>query len=347
MTLNRAASLTIVLIGLIFGMVVAKDFLIPIVIAVCLWYVTVSISRVIGRLKLGKWSPSPAICTILAAIVIIAFVFVSIEIVVQSVESMVEAAPSYQARFEDLLARMLVAFNLERMPSSAQILEKVDFRPLISELGVNLSGFAGNTFLVIIYTIFLLLEQGMLPRKWRASFTSKDHFIHANRTMERISNSVREYISVKAGMSFLTAAASWVVMVAVGLDFAVFWAFLIFLLNFVPNIGSLLATTFPVLLALLQFDTLTEMFILLVGIATVQFSVANFLEPRLLGRALNISSLVVLISLSLWGAIWGVIGMVLSVPLTVTIMIILAEFPETKPIAIWLSADGDVSEKEK
>ncbi|MEM7037311.1 MAG: AI-2E family transporter, partial [Bacteroidota bacterium] len=126
----------------------------------------------------------------------------------------------------------------------------------------------------------------------------------------------------------------------VGLDFAIFWAFLIFLLNFIPTFGSLAATIFPVVFSILQFDTWTPVIILLVGILATQMIIGNFLEPKLLGNRLNISSLVVLISLSVWGTIWGVIGMILAVPLTVAIMIILSEFESTLPIAIWLSADG-------
>ncbi|HHG86522.1 MAG TPA: AI-2E family transporter [Bacteroidetes bacterium] len=344
MTLNRTASLIIVLIGILFVMVVAKNFLIPIVMALCIWYIIVTISKGISRIRLGKLSLSPTLSTILATVVIMVAILFSIEIIVQSVERMVDAAPSYQQRFDDLIIKVLTLFNMEQLPSFAQILKGIDLKPLLAQVGGMLSGIAGNILLVIIYTIFLLLEQRMIPHKWKASFSSKGNFLQANQTMKRVSNSIREYLSVKTGMSLLTGGASYLVMILVGLDFAIFWAFLIFLLNFVPNIGSLIATAFPVLFSLLQFDTLTETFILLGAISLIQFAVSNFLEPRLLGNALNISGLVVLISLSLWGGIWGIIGMVLSVPLTVALMIILSQFPSTRVVAVWLSADGEVSQ---
>ena len=102
------------------------------------------------------------------------------------------------------------------------------------------------------------------------------------------------------------------------------------------------ATAFPVLFSILQYETLTNTAILLVVISVIQFAVANLLEPLLMGRTLNISALVTLISLSLWGSIWGITGMILSVPIMVTLIIIFSEFPSTRAIAVWLSADGKV-----
>jgi predicted PurR-regulated permease PerM len=335
MTLSRSASLAITLTAIIFLLIVAKDFLIPIAIAGCLWYITVAIAKVIAKTGLPG-----VVCTILASVVIISLILVSIEIIANNIETMINDAPTYQARVEDLRNKILVLLNIDHMPSSAQILEEIDLKPILSDLGASLSSFAGNLLLVIVYTIFLLLEQSSFPAKWRASFKSQEQFDQASKTMKRISTSVRNYISVKAAMSLLTAALSWLVMYLVGLEYAIFWSFLIFLMNFIPVIGSLVATSLPVLFSILQFESLTNTLILLVVIAGLYFSIANLLEPRLLGRTLNISGLVVLISLSLWGAIWGIIGMILSVPIMVTLIIILSEFPSTRAVAVWMSSDG-------
>lgn len=126
----------------------------------------------------------------------------------------------------------------------------------------------------------------------------------------------------------------------VGLDFAEFWALLIFFLNYIPNIGAIVATAFPAALALIQFESWWPFLEVTSGIVAIQFFVGNFLEPRLLGKSLNLSPLVILFALALWGAIWGVLGMFLSVPITVMMMIIFAHFDVTRPIAILLSQDG-------
>jgi AI-2 transport protein TqsA len=337
MSLSRFAYLTIAMFGTVYFLIVAQDLLIPIVIAGVIWYVTRSISDQIHRLGIPR-----ALCTILASVTIIVAIVVAVEIIANNVERMVLDAPTYQTRVEELKESLLAFLELERLPSFAQIFEEVDLQPLVGGIGASLSSFAGNFFLVLIYTVFLLLEQSTLPAKWKASFRNQEQLENATKTVNRISASVRNYISVKTAMSLLTAGLSWGVMAIIGLEYAVFWAFIIFLLNYIPAIGSMLATAFPVLFSILQYDTLTYTAILLVVITVIQFSVANLLEPLLMGRTLNISALVTLISLSLWGVIWGVTGMILSVPIMVTLIIIFSEFESTRAIAVWLSSDGNV-----
>ncbi len=101
---------------------------------------------------------------------------------------------------------------------------------------------------------------------------------------------------------------------------------------------------FPGLLALVYFDSLTPFLIIVLGLGTIQFLIGNLLEPRLMGNSLNLSGLVIMLSLSFWGAIWGVTGMLLCVPLTVMVLIICAQFPASRPVAVLLSADGEVGE---
>ncbi|MBT3423732.1 MAG: AI-2E family transporter, partial [Bacteroidetes bacterium] len=109
-----------------------------------------------------------------------------------------------------------------------------------------------------------------------------------------------------------------------------------------PTIGSLIATLFPSIIALVQFSSFSHFFLVLALIGAVQILVGNLLEPRIMGQTLNISPLVVIISLTFWGAIWGVLGMLLSVPIMVMLIIIFAQFENTKSIAVLLSAKGNV-----
>ncbi len=141
-------------------------------------------------------------------------------------------------------------------------------------------------------------------------------------------------------LSLTTAFASWFIMKSVGLDFSEFWALLIFFSQFYSNIGSIIATIFPALLALIQFESWLPFIIVTSGIVLVQFIVGNILEPRFLSNSLNLSPLVILVSLALWGAIWGILGMFLAVPITVMVMIIAAHFKSSRPLAILLSQDG-------
>ena len=135
-------------------------------------------------------------------------------------------------------------------------------------------------------------------------------------------------------------------MVIIGIDAPVFWSILIFIMNFIPTIGSLIATLFPAFFALLQFGEFAPFFYVLGGVEVVQIIVGNIIEPQLMGDSLNKSSLIVMLGLAAWGSIWGIMGMVLSVPITVMMIIVFSEIPSTRYIAIILSEKGDLHDQQ-
>ncbi len=221
-------------------------------------------------------------------------------------------------------------------------MDKVDVSELIIGVEGSVAKVAGNTGLIVIYVIFLLAEQRTFPLKIEALFPEAGRRKEVQIILSDIQKRTQTYIAVKTLLSLVTAVISYVVLVAVGLDLAGFWAFVIFLLAYIPTIGSLLGVIFPALMALLQFGGISEFLIIAVGLGAAQLVIGNVLEPRMMGRSLNLSSLVVIVSLAVWGSLWGVTGMFLSVPITVVLMIILAQFKQTRPIAILLSANGKV-----
>ncbi len=136
------------------------------------------------------------------------------------------------------------------------------------------------------------------------------------------------------------------VMLMIGIDFALFWAVLTFLLNFIPFIGSIVAVSFPILLTLVQpgiEDPLTTFLVALLALAGAQQLVGSFIEPRMMGRTLNLSPLVILISLATWWSIWGVIGMLISIPIMVILVIVFSQFEATRPVAVLMSQDGRIA----
>ena len=138
----------------------------------------------------------------------------------------------------------------------------------------------------------------------------------------------------------MTGILSYGFLLVVGVDFAGVWGLLIFLLNFIPTVGSIIATIFPALIALAQSDGYTLFFLVLIGIGAFQICIGNILEPRMMGSSFNLSPIVILLNLALWGNIWGIPGMFLCVPFLIIVTIVLSHFPQTRPVAIMLSADG-------
>jgi predicted PurR-regulated permease PerM len=163
----------------------------------------------------------------------------------------------------------------------------------------------------------------------------------------KIDHSVQQYVALKTLVSLATGILSYFSLLFIGVDAPAFWAFLIFVLNYIPNIGSLIATLFPAIFALFQFGELTQGFLVLLIVGSIQMVIGNFAEPRIMGNSLNISPLVVLLTLAVWGVMWGITGMLLSVPITIILIIIMAEFPSTRPVAILLSQDGQLNKSEE
>jgi AI-2 transport protein TqsA len=184
------------------------------------------------------------------------------------------------------------------------------------------------------------MEQRYISGKLAAVSPSDQQLKRLSGLFKEIDHDVKTYIGVKTFLSLLTAVVSWVIMWVAGLEFAAFWALLIFVLNFIPNIGSIIATILPGFMALVQFDTLSPFLIILFGVGTVQFVIGNIIEPNLMGRSLNISPLVIIISLVAWGVMWGVAGMFLSIPITMVAILIMYNFENTRWIALLLSRDG-------
>jgi predicted PurR-regulated permease PerM len=187
------------------------------------------------------------------------------------------------------------------------------------------------------------LEEPIFPKKLKAMYPDKERYNHMNNLVNKIDFSIGNYIALKTLVSLLTGFLSYFALLFIGIDAPLFWAFLIFVLNFIPTIGSLIATLFPTFFALLQFGEITPAILVLAIVGSIQLIVGNLVEPRLMGNTLNISPLVVFLTLSLWGVMWGITGMLLSVPITVILIIIMSEFPATQPIAILLSQKGKIN----
>ncbi|MGP1355899.1 AI-2E family transporter, partial [Roseicyclus sp.] len=153
---------------------------------------------------------------------------------------------------------------------------------------------------------------------------------------------IGRYLFVKTAINIILGAISFAIMLLLGIEFALFWAVLIAFLNYIPYIGSIVGVIFPVLLSLAQFGTIAMAGTVLVALSAAQIFVGAWLEPRMMGRAFNLSPFVVLLSLAVWSTLWGLPGALLAVPMTASLVLVLAEIRSTRFIAVMLSASGRV-----
>lgn len=323
-------------------LIVAKHLLIPLVVAIFIWYLINAVATFFGHFSIGKLSLGKPFCFALAILAILGFLGILVNLLSRSAAEVVTGAPAYQKNLEFLVARVFEFLDMERPATLKQLLSSLDLTAFLSQFTKAVTGFFGKIGIILVYVVLLFIEQAVFDKKLAALIKDAQRKAKVLSVFQQIRTDTLTYIGIKTFTSLLTGLLSYGVMSLVGLDFAEFWAILIFLFNYIPAIGSILATIFPSILALVQFDSLGPFVVIAGGVTLLQFLIGNLLDPRLMGKSLNLSSLVIVLSLGLWGSIWGIAGMFLCVPITVIVMIIFSHFPQTRPIVVVLSSDGQI-----
>ena len=313
----------------------AQDLFVPFLLAI--FTATLAASPVFW-IK-SKGGPSwLAICLVILAIVLMILFFGGI--VAQSASSFVEKLPFYQSQLLLMQANLISSldplisyFDLDLDLASAF----GNFSPatLINLAGTTISSLGSvlsNSFLIILTVIFILAEATSFPDKLSAILTNPER---GRVYFSDFTRNLNNYIAIKTTMSVITGIVVTLFLSLLGVDFPILWGLLAFLLNFVPNIGSVIAAIPPVLLAYVQLGGWSATFIIF-GFLIINLVIGSFVEPRYLGKGLGLSPLVVFISLVFWGWVLGPIGMLLSVPLTITAKLALEANPNTNWIAILL-----------
>ena len=334
---------TAVLIFLIFYLLfIGKDLLLPLVIAIALWYLINVLARAFSHIAIGGFRFPMPVCLTASFLTFIFLILALINFLSSTVGDVLDVAPIYQenltTRLENLPFVDMSEFEGQSLP---QLLTTwLDIPSFLTSIASSLTGILASGGLILIYIGFLFLEQGHFTNKITALVADPNKEQDANKIINRIRDDIQKYITIKIITSSLTGMLSYIILRIADVDFAGVWGLLIFLLNFIPTIGSIIATIFPALIALAQSDGYTLFLVVLFGIGALQVCIGNRLEPRLMGSSFNLSPIIILLNLALWGYIWGIPGMFLCVPFLIIVTIILSHFPQTRPMAIILSSDG-------
>jgi predicted PurR-regulated permease PerM len=321
---------------------VGRPLLLPFAVAVVIWFVVKAFAHALHRLSVAGLSLPLWLSYGLAIVLILIGLVYIAGIISGNVSRITAAAPSYEANLDRVLLSASTRLGIGDAPDFQQLLTKIDIGRTIRSVALSLGDLLGNAGFILIYVTFLLVEQRVFEAKFNAYYTDPDERRRARRVLDEISRSIETYIRIKTFTSLLTGGISYAVLRWFGVDFAGFWALIIFLLNYIPTIGSLLGVFFPALLTLVQFDTFGPFITVTISLGVTQIVMGNVVEPALMGRSLNMSPLVIILSLSFWGLLWGIAGMFLAVPLTMIGMIVYAHIPRLRPIAVLLSSDGRI-----
>jgi predicted PurR-regulated permease PerM len=340
LTIATLGLLLVVLLG--FVLYVCASILQPLFIAGLLVYLILPVHQ-----RLVRWRvPSPIAFLLIVVIVLGLFLVIGQTAYRNFAELSDERLGEYEERLDGLARKVL-----RGLPFAIPDLENWHLRKLLTfDIGPdsrirnvfrtavgNFLAFLAATFVVILYLMFLLAERISLPGRVTRAF-GEERAREIMSVVETINRAVHDYIALKTLVSVLQGLLSFVVLAAFGVEFAVMWGVLIFLFNFIPYIGSLVAVSLPIVLSFLQYaEEPWKPVLITLLLLLIQRIVDNVIEPRLTGHKLGLSPLLVLLSLAFWGWLWGVVGMILAVPLTVIGKIILENIRETKPLAILMS----------
>ncbi len=343
MKASRITNALLISIAVVIILIFGKDLLIPFVIALIFWFLIKEIRKLLSKIKFINKHISVMVLNLIGFIAIFLIIGGVVKILSVNIKQLSESMPVYQANIDGVIASLNTDFNIDITTFIKEFLGEYDYTNLLKSLFSSLKDVFGKAFLIIIYTLFLLIEEPLFSKKIAAIYKDKpDQRKETTTILNQIDRSIGRYISLKTIISLLTGVLSYFALIFIGIDAPLFWAFLIFLMNYIPAVGSLIATAFPAMFAMLQFGEVMPGIWVLSVVGAIQLIVGNFIDPKLTGNSLNVSPLVVLIGLSFWGAIWGILGMILSVPISVMLILIFAHIPNTRSIAILLSKKGNV-----
>ncbi len=339
----RSIGISVIAIGVVIaGLVLGSSFLIPLAIAVLLWNLLEAMIDGFARIGIGRMRIPRRLAALLSIAAVGFVLYLVVLIVLAQGEAIATAWPRYEERLKSIIADLSQWLGPEHSTKVREGLGKIDLARHAAGVFSTAQSLLLNGLLVVLYVGFLLAERDHVGAKIAALFPDGAEARETDKMLSAISDGIRGYIRIKTLVSIITGLLSYGVLRSLGVDFAETWALLIFLLNYIPNVGSVVGVIFPTLLALVQFDTLVPFFIIAVGLTTIQLIVGNVIDPMLMGRSLNMSSFAILLLLAFWGTVWGVVGMFLSVPIMMLIMIICANVPSWRWVAILLSKDGRI-----
>jgi len=310
----------------------ARSVVIPLVIAWLLSFIFKPALLKLEKKKMPRGLAVSLILTLFFVICLLAFI-----LLYRRILPFVNAFPNYYGRLMNIVQEIGQKTNLP-----TDLLTEFDLgrrlTPLLFALPGTVISLISNFFLIVVFLVFILLGTPASTERLRRAF-SLTMAERVQQIINSISYQIGRYLLTTVVISASTGVAVWLALSVIGVDFSVNWGVLAFVLNFIPYVGSLIASIPPILVALVQFypdikPAMTTAIVLLV----IQMSIGNFLAPKVVGDALNINPIVVLLSLLFWGWLWGGVGAVLAVPIAVVIKITCENVPILRPIAILMES---------
>ena len=337
----RALMMGAAFVVIIAGLRAAAPVLMPVLISIFVAVLSLAPISYLQKRGIPDWLAGLLVFSAVVITLMTLSVFVG-----ASLQSFDDNLPGYEARLKDSFSGLLAwAEDFGIGADVRDLRDSLDTGLVMGfakDLVVGMSGFLSNTFFVLLTVAFILAEATSFPRKLRAASGGKDHGLEE---YTHVIGDIQTYLAIKTKISVATGCLALILCLVVGVDYPLLWGLVAFLLNFVPTLGSIIAALPVILLAFIQLSWGHAVAVLL-GYTAINVGLGNILEPRLMGRRLGLSALVVFLSLVFWGWVFGPAGMLLSVPLTMVAKIFLEANEDLRWIAVLLGPADEVEHHE-
>lgn len=328
--------------ALIWILVAGRFILMALVLSVIVFSLTHGTIVRISALRIaGRGLPGWLAATIAIMLITFGLLLCGVFLVAQ----MTQLVLDMMAYSEQASVAVAQAFSWLSESTRRDILETlraINVNAYLRSVAAQLSSLFSVTVMTGMFAGFLFAEQHYFRAKLFALFPTPERAAVAGRVVRSIIERVNRYLFVKTAVSLAVGLIVYLTMISFGLEFAMAVALLSFVLNYIPNLGTFIASGIAILAALIQQPAWEMMAAFTALIVVVQFLSGNIIEPVLMGRRLALSTLGIVVSLTFWGAVWGVMGMFLAVPLNVAMMVAFSYIPALRPFAILLSRDGEI-----
>ncbi|MCC8402692.1 AI-2E family transporter [Paraburkholderia sp. MMS20-SJTN17] len=321
-----------------WGLYVGRPVLVPIAFGIIATYVVIGLANLLRRIPYLGARLRDGVRHAIAATLLFFTVYLSVDLLLSDRDRLMAVAPKYEATLLTLLTKLAALLHIETEANWAAIrrdlLATVNVQAIMTATLSSVSSLLAAIIVVLLYATFFLIEHAKYRRKLVNFVGGSTRIVSV---IDETNSKIGVYLAIKTLLGAILGIASWICMWLVGLEFAELWAVLIGLLNFIPYAGSWISVAVPTLLAALQFGQWNAAIVLFISLTIVNFVVGHLLDPWLMGGSLNLSPLVILISLAVWSSIWGIAGAFLAVPITVGLVIAFSAFESTRRFAVLLT----------
>jgi AI-2 transport protein TqsA len=313
---------------------IARSVVLPIVISIIMVFVLEPLVRLLTKIRV----PRPA-AVVLVILIIFGIIFLIGLFFINSVQSFMREYSNYISKFQQIFTEINTKY-LSRLSIPNDFIRNIDWADTLKQTIINWSGsffrFLSILAVIILFLFFLFRETPLFKKKLKKAFP-----VHTGRrigiVMEHITRQISRYLGIKTMISASTAMLIYVALTIIGMDFALIWAAIAFFFNYIPNIGSLVSAVLTILVGIIQFyPSVGSIMAVAVSVIVIQITLGNLIDPLLQGEQLNLSPVVILFSLLLWGWLWGIAGAFLAVPIVATVRIVCMNIPSLKPVGVMM-----------